>query len=113
MNPTGLRLLFAAVLVLAIGAALQTRGKPSAANFPSLAGATGWLNSPPLAPEGLRGKVVLVDFWTFTCINWLRTLPYLRAWSEKYKDQGLVIIGVHTPEFGIEKDVEAIRRSAK
>ena len=113
MNPTGLRLLFAAVLVLAIGAALQTRGKPSAANFPSLAGATGWLNSPPLAPEGLRGKVVLVDFWTFTCINWLRTLPYLRAWSAKYKDQGLVIIGVHTPEFGIEKDVEAIRRSAK
>ena len=113
MNPTGLRLLFAVGFAVAIAAALQIRGKPAAASFPSLAGATGWLNSPPLTAAGLRGKVVLVDFWTFTCVNWLRTLPYLRAWATKYKDQPLVIIGVHTPEFGIEKDVEAIRRSAK
>ena len=62
-----------------------------------------WLNSPPLTPEGLRGKVVLVDFWTYSCINCLRTLPYVRAWAEKYKDQGLVVIGVHTPEFAFEK----------
>src|SRR5262245_52401832 len=61
--------------------------------FPSLGGATRWLNSQPLTPADLRGKVVLVDFWTYTCINWLRTLPYVRAWSEKYKDQGLVVIG--------------------
>ena len=113
MSATGLRLLFGALLVLAIGAAFQIRGKPKAAEFPSLAGATEWLNSPPLTPAGLRGKVVVVDFWTFTCINWLRTLPYLRAWASKYKDQGLVIIGAHTPEFGIEKEVGDIRRSAK
>jgi thiol-disulfide isomerase/thioredoxin len=79
--------------------------------LPSLDGATGWLNSPPLTPDGLRGKVVLVEFMTYTCINWLRTLPYVRAWSEKYKDFGLVVIGVHTPEFPFEKDVENIRRA--
>ena len=72
--------------------------------MPALAGATLWLNSPPLTPRRLRGKVVLVDFWTYTCINWLRTLPYVRAWAEKYKDQGLVVIGVHTPEFEFEKN---------
>ena len=71
--------------------------------FPSLAGATEWINSPPLTPEGLRGKVVLVDFWTYSCINCLRTLPYVRAWAEKYKDAGLVVIGVHAPEFAFEK----------
>jgi thiol-disulfide isomerase/thioredoxin len=75
--------------------------------------ATGWLNSPPLTADGLRGKVVLVQFWTYTCINWLRTLPYVRAWSEKYKDKGLVVIGVHSPEFTFEKDLENIRRAAK
>src|SRR4051794_3875947 len=64
----------------------------------SLAGATEWLNSSPLRVADLRGKVVLVQFWTYTCINWLRTLPYVRAWSEKYKDQGLAVIGVHSPE---------------
>jgi thiol-disulfide isomerase/thioredoxin len=111
MSATGLRLVFAAVLALAIGAAFQNRGK--AQTFPSLAGTTEWLNSSPLAPAGLRGKVVLVDFWTFTCINWLRTLPYLRAWAAKYRDQGLVVIGVHTPEFSIETDVAAVRRAAK
>jgi thiol-disulfide isomerase/thioredoxin len=63
-----------------------------------------WLNSPPLTASALRGKVVLIDFWTYTCINWLRTLPYVRAWAEKYRDQGLVVIGVHAPEFAFEKD---------
>ena len=75
----------------------------------SFDGATGWLNSEPLTPEGLRGKVVLVDFWTYTCINWLRTLGYVRAWADKYEDQGLVVVGVHTPEFPFEKDVENVR----
>ena len=81
--------------------------------LPSLAGATGWLNSPPLTAEGLRGKVVLVDFWTYTCINWQRTQPYVRAWAEKYKDRGLVVIGVHTPEFEFEKKVDNIRPALK
>ena len=86
---------------------------PVEGSLPSLAGATSWLNSPPLTPEGLRGKVVLADIWTYTCINWLRTLPYVRAWAAKYKDQGLVVIGVHSPEFPFEKDLENVRRSAK
>jgi thiol-disulfide isomerase/thioredoxin len=81
--------------------------------LPGFEGATGWLNSPPLTPAGLRGKVVLVDFWTYTCINWLRTLGYVRAWSEKYADRGLVVIGVHTPEFPFEKDAENVRWAAK
>jgi len=81
--------------------------------LPSLAGATGWLNSLPLTAAGLRGKVVLFDFWTYTCINWLRTLPYVRAWAEKYKDQGLVVIGVHTPEFAFERNIDNVRREAK
>ncbi len=71
----------------------------------SFEGATGWLNSEPLTPEALRGRVVLVDFWTYTCINWLRTLPYVRAWAEKYGDAGLTVIGVHTPEFDFEHDI--------
>jgi thiol-disulfide isomerase/thioredoxin len=74
--------------------------------------ATEWLNSPRLSSEQLLGKVVLVDFWTYTCINWLRTLPYLRAWSEKYK-QGLVVIGVHTPEFPFEHDLDNVRRAVR
>ncbi|KLN54832.1 cytochrome c biogenesis protein DipZ [Variovorax paradoxus] len=81
--------------------------------FPSLAGATGWLNSAPLAPEALRGKVVLVDFWTYSCINCLRTLPYLRAWAEKYKDAGLVVIGVHSPEFAFEKQPANVRKAVR
>src|SRR6266550_2669412 len=81
--------------------------------LPSFAGANGWLNSQPLTPAGLRGKVVLVDFWTYTCINWLRTLPHVRAWSEKYKNHGLVVIGVHTPEFPFEHNVDNVRRAAK
>ena len=71
-------------------------------------GATGWLNSDPLTPEGLRGRVVLVDFWTYTCVNWLRTLPYVRAWAAKYEAAGLTVVGVHTPEFGFERTVDNI-----
>jgi thiol-disulfide isomerase/thioredoxin len=74
--------------------------------------ATEWLNSPRLTPADLRGKVVVVDFWTYTCINWLRTLPYVRAWSRKYR-QGLVVIGVHTPEFSFEKSVDNVRRAVQ
>ncbi len=66
-----------------------------------------------MTAAGLRGKVVLIDVWTYTCINWLRTLPYVRAWAEKYKNQGLVVIGVHSPEFAFEKDVDNVRRAAK
>jgi thiol-disulfide isomerase/thioredoxin len=86
---------------------------PVEGELPSLAGANGWLNSAPLTPAGLKGKVVLIDFWTYTCINWLRTLPYVRAWAEKYRNQGLVVIGVHTPEFGFEHKVDNVRRAAQ
>ena len=72
---------------------------PIEGHFPSLEGASGWLNSGPLTPAGLRGRIVAVDFCTYTCINWIRSLPYVRAWAETYLDQGLVVIGVHTPEF--------------
>ena len=78
-------------------------------DLPSLRGATGWLNSKPLTQADLRGKVVLVDFWTYTCVNWQRTLPYVRAWAKKYRDHGLVVIGVHSPEFSFEHNVENIR----
>src|SRR5919107_1831084 len=78
----------------------------------ALEGATGWLNSPPLRAAALRGRVVLIQFWTLTCINWLRTLPYLRAWSRRYASEGLVVIGVHTPEFDVERDIENVQRAA-
>jgi thiol-disulfide isomerase/thioredoxin len=81
--------------------------------LPGFDGATDWLNSPPLTAADVRGKVVLVDFWTYTCINWLRTLAYVRAWAEKYHDRGLVVVGVHTPEFPFERDVENVRQAAK
>src|SRR6476469_5108491 len=81
---------------------------PIEGELPSFGRATGWLDSEPLTPEGLRRRVVLVDFWTYTCVNWLRTLPYLRAWHAKYRDAGLTIVGVHTPEFGFEKDRDNI-----
>lgn len=77
----------------------------------SLGSATEWLNSPPLTAAGLRGKVVLIDIWTYTCINWLRTVPYVRAWAEKYKDRGLVVIGVHAPEFPFERSIDNVRRA--
>ncbi|MGZ3195786.1 MAG: thioredoxin family protein [Croceibacterium sp.] len=86
---------------------------PNEGGLPSLGGATEWLNSPPLTATGLRGKVVLVEFWTYSCINWLRTLPYVRAWADKYKAQGLVVIGVHTPEFDFEKNIANVRHAAK
>jgi thiol-disulfide isomerase/thioredoxin len=81
--------------------------------LPGFEGATGWPNSPPLTAADLGGKVVLVDFWTYTCINWLRTLGYVRAWAERYEDQGLVVVGVHTPEFPFEHDVDNVREAAK
>jgi thiol-disulfide isomerase/thioredoxin len=122
------KLWLAAMLVSAVGAPIETLAEdksavqrmPSAAvrlptegELPSLGSATEWLNSPPLTAAGLRGKVVLIDVWTYTCINWLRTFPYVRAWAEKYKDQGLVVIGVHAPEFAFEKNIDNVRRAAK
>jgi thiol-disulfide isomerase/thioredoxin len=80
-------------------------------HIPSLDGATGWLNSEPLGPAGLRGHVVLVNFWTLTCINWLRQEPYVRAWSQAYRDDGLIVIGVHTPEFSFEHDIDLVRQA--
>jgi cytochrome c biogenesis protein CcdA/thiol-disulfide isomerase/thioredoxin len=82
---------------------------PSLGAAPDFAGVTHWLNSKPLTMAGLRGKVVLIDFWTYTCINCIRTLPYVRAWDERYRDKGLVVVGVHTPEFGFEKDTANVR----
>ena len=79
--------------------------------MPSFEGATGWLNSEPLGPAELLGKVVVVDFWTLTCINWLRTEPYVRAWSHAYRDDGLVVIGVHTPEFSFEHELDLVRQA--
>ena len=86
---------------------------PVEGRMPSLDRATEWVNSPPLTPADLRGHVVLVNFWTYTCINWLRTLAYLRAWADKYKDQGLVVLGVHTPEFDFERDLGNVRREVQ
>jgi thiol-disulfide isomerase/thioredoxin len=132
------RLLAAAVLAIAIAAPIvgfvgEMKGQsmtstgvrvPFLHGFPfgqvasqtelaSLERANEWLNSPPLTPSALHGKVVLVDFWTYTCINWRRTLPYVRAWAEKYKDQGLVVIGVHAPEFAFEKNIANVRWAVK
>ena len=131
------KLLVAAVLAIAIGAPIaavvgettapttspalrvpflhgfpttQTSGQSELA---SLSRADEWINSPPLTPEALRGKVVLIDFWTYTCINWMRTLPYVRAWADKYRDQGLVVIGVHAPEFAFEKNLNNVRSAVK
>ena len=87
------------------------RGGTNAGPLSALGGANAWLNSPPLSAQSLRGKVVAVDFCTYTCVNWLRTLPYVRAWAEKYGEHGLVVIGAHTPEFGFEHDVENVRRA--
>jgi thiol-disulfide isomerase/thioredoxin len=133
------KLLLAAVLVIAIGAPIAgfvgdiklprssiPMGEPIAffhglgsgptanqSGLASLERADAWLNSPPLSAPALRGKVVLVHFWTYTCINWLRTQSYLRAWAEKYQDKGLVVIGVHTPEFRFEKNIDNVRREVK
>ena len=88
-------------------------GIPVEGELRSLGAATTWLNSPPLSAAELRGKVVAIDFWTYSCINWMRALPYTRAWAEKYKARGLVVIGVHAPEFAFEKDLDNVRRAAK
>src|SRR5512132_3127952 len=82
---------------------------PAEGTLPPFSGATAWLNSEPLTPEGLRGKVVVADFCTYTCINWLRSLPYVRAWDERYRSDGLVTIGIHTPEFSFERNLENVR----
>jgi thiol-disulfide isomerase/thioredoxin len=128
------KLLLAAVLATAIGApiagfvaewngqsmtspglrvpflhALPTGQSASRTELASLERANEWLNSPPLTATDLRGKVVLIDFWTYTCINWRRTLPYVRAWADKYRDQGLVVIGVHAPEFSFENNIDNVR----
>jgi len=121
------QLLLAAILASAIGASTPTLAQDKSGvrqmmpagvhvpieGLPSLGSATTWLNSPPMTAAGLRGKVVLIEFWTYTCINWLRSHPYVRAWAEKYKDHGLVVIGVHAPEFAFERNVDNVRRAAK
>jgi thiol-disulfide isomerase/thioredoxin len=122
------QLILAAIFASAIGASIMAFAEDGSAvqpmapkavqlriegELPSLGSATQWLNSQPLTAAGLHGKVVLIDFWTYSCINWLRTLPHVRAWAEKYKDQGLVVIGVHAPEFEFEKNVDNVRRAAK
>jgi len=102
---------------LLLGTILSVTGmkpeEPTRETAPSLHGATGWLNTEPLKLGNLRGKVVLIDFCTYTCINWVRTLPYIRAWEEKYRASGLVVIGIHTPEFVFEYDKDNIIRSLK
>jgi thiol-disulfide isomerase/thioredoxin len=101
----------ALVLVATVVTAMGTPTKTS--ELASLSQATTWINSPPLTAEGLRGKVVLVQFWTYSCINWIRTLPYAHAWAQKYRDHGLVVIGVHAPEFEFEKQLVNARWGAK
>jgi hypothetical protein len=92
------------------GASRETAAElPIEGELPDLGGVAAWLNSEPLTPAGLRGKVVLVQFCTYSCVNWLRTLPYVRAWDERYRDDGLVVIGAHSPEFQFEHDVEKVR----
>jgi thiol-disulfide isomerase/thioredoxin len=87
--------------------------RPTGDELASIDKAREWINSPPLKAAGLRGKVVLIDFWTYSCINWLRQAPYVRAWAEKYRDRGLVVIGVHAPEFGFEHDLDNVRRAVR
>ncbi len=104
--------------MMAAGGAMKASAKAAGAlpiegNLPPLDGAVQWLNSPPLTAQALKGKVVLVDFWTYSCINCLRTLPYVKAWAEKYRDQGLVVIGVHAPEFAFERDVGNVTKAMK
>lgn len=95
----------------AAGLLLATCGVSRAETFRALSPGKTWINSPPLRPSDLAGKVVLVNFWTYTCINSLRPLPYLRAWAEKYGDRGLVVLGVHTPEFSFERELPRVRKA--
>ncbi len=92
---------------------MKATGLPIEGEMPPLTGATAWINSSPLTSADLRGKVVLVEFWTYTCINWRRSHAYVRAWAEKYNEHGLVVIGVHTPEFPFEGEVENVRRAVQ
>ena len=94
-----------------VGGALAIASGRGEGRMPDLDGAVAWLNSSPLSSKSLRGKVVLVNFWTYSCINCLRTIPYIRAWAEKYEDQGFVVIGVHTPEFPFEKDISNVKKA--
>lgn len=108
------RFLTTAAVTLMLGATKSLlHGTESASDrgLAALRKANAWLNSPPLTADGLRGKVVVVDFCTYTCVNWLRTLPYLRAWDAKYREHGLVTIGAHTPEFAFEHDLDNVRRA--
>ena len=107
------RLWIAAILMGMASCGGASSKLPDEGPQPSLDRADAWVNSKPLSAADLRGKVVLVQFWTYSCINWMRTLPYVRAWSEKYRDQGLVVIGVHTPEFSFEKRVDNVQKAAK
>jgi thiol-disulfide isomerase/thioredoxin len=107
------QILLGALLGGAAAAGVQGAATVPQTRMPPLDGATAWINSVPLASTALRGKVVLIDFWTFTCINWMRTVPWLRTWQQKYGDQGLVIIGVHSPEFEFEKELENVRRAVR
>jgi len=115
-SPTGNGTMMAQIP--AAGGAMKVADKapgtlPVEGQLPPLNGAVQWLNSPPLDAQALKGKVVLVDFWTYSCINCLRTLPYVKAWAEKYRDQGLVVIGVHAPEFAFERDVGNVTKAMK
>ncbi len=94
------------------GVGTRSADLPYEGDMPAFEGASAWLNSKPLTPAALRGKVVLVQFWTYTCINWLRTHPYVRAWAARYRDHGLAVIGVHTPEFRFEHELDNIRQAA-
>ena len=107
------RRLLAAGISTVLAGGLRSTAAAQPMQMPSLDRATTWLNSPPLTATGLRGKVVLVNFCTYTCINWLRSLPYVRAWASKYAEHGLVVIGVHAPEFSFEKDLDNVRRAVK
>jgi thiol-disulfide isomerase/thioredoxin len=111
-EPSGWKTLLTRANQLVRSATHPAAQLPVEGAMPSLDSATGWLNSPPLTAADLRGRVVLVQFWTYTCINWLRTLPYVRAWANRYADQGLVVLGVHTPEFDFEHDLDNVRRAA-
>src|SRR5258708_2877851 len=101
-----------AVLAIALAASTPASAQlPDEGPMPELSGATVWLNTKPLTANTLRGKVVLVDFWTYSCINCLRAIPYVKAWDAKYRSQGLIVIGVHAPEFDFERDSSNVKRS--
>jgi thiol-disulfide isomerase/thioredoxin len=111
MIKSNMTLKLAVATVVALTAAVGALGLTLPAPQRAFAGPRPWLNTSPLRPEELRGKVVLVNFWTYSCVNSARALPYVKAWAEKYKDQGLVVIGVHTPEFAFEKDIANVRQA--